>query len=122
MLANQSKIFGVLNKVLQDPVAIESAVSLALRVVGTGLIFYMNILFAQKSGIAGYGYFGVLTNFLMFFNQFVLLGFSHSFVRYAAIYKSEKRYGELKGLLTTATTSIISVSYTHLTLPTICSV
>ena len=88
----------------------QSTLLLAVRVVGSVLMFGFHILLGRLLGTDGYGLFSYAVNLAELALPFSLLGFPKVIIRYVAIYTEQHDWSSLRGLMRFSQFGMLSVT------------
>lgn len=88
----------------------KGATAFLLNASGMGLAFLLQVVLARLLGAAEYGHYAFVMTVATFLVFPAKLGFDTTIVRYAAAYREEKRWAEVKGLLRYANRWTVSLS------------
>lgn len=92
-------------------VARGSIISFIIKILGTGTAFALQILLARILGITQYGIYVYVLTWINILALLSTLGFENTLVRFIAIYKAERLWPLMRGLMRTATRTVLLTAF-----------
>lgn len=87
------------NDRLRAKLAKGAAAAFVINVVGTGLSFLAQLALARTLGADGYGIFAYVTAWVALLSVLATLGFRRTLVRFVSVYRDDRNFGLLRGVI-----------------------